>query len=100
MAQSGQKWQEVCRSKQWSDWQGVSISRELFEGWLIFFRQEGSDLKKKWKTLTDNGIRVISYWSDEYPPWLREIHNPPVLLFYKGDIKCLQSKSLAIIGTR
>lgn len=42
----------------------------------------------------------ISILDAEYPLELKEIYNPPVLLFYKGDISLLQKPKLAVVGAR
>ncbi len=47
------------------------------------------------------GIKTVSFHDEEYPKRLREIPDPPAVLFVKGDIEALRStKSLAIVGTR
>lgn len=42
----------------------------------------------------------ISILDDDYPLELKEIHNPPVLLFYKGNLDLLQKAKLAVVGAR
>ena len=43
----------------------------------------------------------ITIMDDDYPEKLREIYNPPIALFYLGDIKLLKKeKILAMIGSR
>lgn len=44
----------------------------------------------------------ILTWDDEiYPQRLRTIYNPPVLLFCRGDLSCLENEfSLSVVGTR
>ncbi|WP_240894712.1 DNA-processing protein DprA [Fodinibius halophilus] len=50
---------------------------------------------------TENtGAEIMTYWDDDYPPLLREIYDPPLLLWIKGDRKVLQTDSLAVVGTR
>ncbi|MDP3559278.1 MAG: DNA-processing protein DprA [Legionellaceae bacterium] len=45
--------------------------------------------------------RYILTWDDvQYPPLLREIHDPPFVLYAWGNLQCLQRKTLAIVGTR
>lgn len=47
------------------------------------------------------GIKTVSFHDEEYPKRLREIPDPPAVLFVKGDTEALRSsKSLAIVGTR
>src|SRR5690606_32722082 len=45
---------------------------------------------------------IISYWDKSYPDLLKEIADPPVLLFVKGNYEnlYLSEPSLAIVGTR
>jgi len=93
-------WPAVCRSARWDDWKDLGISRDLFVEWRAYYRRERTALKKKWKILVSSGVRAISYWSEDYPQLLREIYSPPVILFYKGNLDCLSSKCLAVIGTR
>lgn len=42
----------------------------------------------------------ISILDDNYPLELKEIYNPPVLLFYQGDISLLEKPKLAVVGAR
>ncbi len=51
------------------------------------------------KALTRDGIGCIFYWDRAYPPRLREIYDPPVTLFYRGNLPENQSL-IGIVGTR
>ncbi|MGT2932705.1 DNA-processing protein DprA [Streptococcus catagoni] len=42
----------------------------------------------------------LSILDKEYPQALRQIFNPPVLLFYQGNIALLEKPKLAVIGSR
>lgn len=46
------------------------------------------------------GAELMTYWDDDYPPLLREIYDPPMLLWIKGNRKVLRNDSIAIVGTR
>lgn len=46
------------------------------------------------------GAELMTYWDDDYPRLLREIYDPPILLWIKGDRTVLDNDSLAIVGTR
>lgn len=37
---------------------------------------------------------------DNYPKALLSLYDPPAVLFYKGDILCLNAPQLAVVGTR
>lgn len=46
-------------------------------------------------------IRIVTLDDDDYPKRLREIKNPPILLFVCGNIEILNERiSLAAVGTR
>jgi DNA processing protein len=46
------------------------------------------------------GIRYVSWVDSAYPPLLREIFDPPVVLFYRGILPDAEKPLLAIVGTR
>jgi DNA processing protein len=46
------------------------------------------------------GINMVSWQSLLYPPLLREIYDPPVLLFFRGKLPDPESPLVAIVGTR
>lgn len=45
-------------------------------------------------------VKVLSIWDDEYPQKLKQIYDPPIVLFCRGDISLLNSDSIGIVGTR
>jgi len=46
-----------------------------------------------------NGIKTVSIEDENYPKLLKEIKNPPKILYYLGRVK-LNENCLAIVGTR
>jgi DNA processing protein len=46
------------------------------------------------------GCQVVAYSSDDYPPQLKQIPDPPLVLYVRGDVKVLSRYALAIVGTR
>lgn len=46
------------------------------------------------------GAKFISIEDEHYPPLLKEIYDPPILLWYKGNEEVLSSDGIAVIGTR
>ena len=45
-------------------------------------------------------IKVITYYSKEYPKLLKETATPPLILYCVGDTTLLNSECLAVVGTR
>ncbi len=50
--------------------------------------------------MAQNDIDIISIEDKEYPSLLREIYNPPLNLYVRGNKKILNDVSVAIIGCR
>ncbi len=48
----------------------------------------------------DYNIGILSLFDDDYPFNLKQIDNPPYILYYKGDLKKLRRNAIAIVGTR
>jgi DNA processing protein len=46
------------------------------------------------------GAKIISLSDPEYPPRLKEIYNPPVVLFVKGSVEVPAQPGIAMVGTR
>lgn len=50
--------------------------------------------------MSKNKIYFLTYNDDDFPEKLKNIKNCPYALFYKGNIKLLKSKTVAIVGAR
>ena len=46
------------------------------------------------------GILICSLGSKEYPKILAEIYDPPTVIYYRGDLSCLDDLSLTFVGAR
>ena len=58
------------------------------------------DLARVWERIQSQGIQVLT-WEDElYPRRLKEIDQPPPVLYVRGEILDEDSWSVAIVGTR
>ncbi len=44
--------------------------------------------------------QIITWFDDSYPDLLREIYDPPILFWLKGDAAALTTDGVAIVGTR
>ncbi|MCB0833067.1 MAG: DNA-processing protein DprA [Bacteroidetes bacterium] len=45
-------------------------------------------------------VRLVSFWDEEYPERLRQIHDAPAFLFIRGSLRPDDERSVAIVGTR
>ena len=51
--------------------------------------------------LEQMGARVITIDDEDYPPLLREIYDPPIVLYVRGDLeRACQRPCLAVVGSR
>jgi DNA processing protein len=46
------------------------------------------------------GVQVITWEDETYPALLKEIADPPLVLYVAGDVTALDTPSIAIVGTR
>ncbi len=63
--------------------------------------KEFNDLVRKIEMRLSKGdISLITYWDEEYPEELRNIPDPPVFIFAKGNVEFLSFDLFAVVGTR
>lgn len=46
------------------------------------------------------GIRCLTIWDDAYPALLKKTADPPLVLFYKGELPAAWPPCLGVVGTR
>ncbi len=66
---------------------------------LIAARQH-ADPDDEMALVTRSGVRVANWNSDDYPPRLKEIFDPPPVLYYLGEIRLEDEWAVAMVGTR
>lgn len=86
----------IASSKKWKGAGLVRINQaEAFDS-----RSWESQVLAEIKTIHDKSYDYI-LWSDpEYPEKLKQISDPPLLLYYRGDISLLKNYGLAVVGSR
>ena len=48
----------------------------------------------------DTSVSLLSYWDSEYPRALKQIFNPPALIFIRGNLPSADRICVAVVGTR
>lgn len=74
------------------------IGREVAEsvrGW-----ENVVDLAGELRSVREHGVKVLTLSSAGYPAWLREIHDPPTVLYVRGGIESRDRHSIGVVGTR
>jgi DNA processing protein len=66
----------------------------------IHSQQPMKDAEKEFAQAVQIGARLLTWDEPAYPPLLREIYDPPPLLYVKGDAELLTRHSISIVGTR
>jgi len=74
------------------------IGREIPAAWDVDAAVKTAE--KTAETARVRGINTVSWQSPLYPPLLREIYDPPVLLFFRGKLPDPESPLAAVVGTR
>ncbi|RPI75653.1 MAG: DNA-protecting protein DprA [Ignavibacteriales bacterium] len=57
-------------------------------------------LKKEFNILDKINGNIITVWDESFPPLLKKIYDPPLLLYTKGSFIKDDEYSIAIVGTR
>lgn len=70
------------------------LKEKLLKVDLEKFREKVEDELYKY------GLNAITFVSKSYPEKLKNIDNPPLVLYVKGDESLLNKKSISIVGTR
>jgi DNA processing protein len=86
----------------------VSHARQWRELKLATSSQETSYKGKTWQPEAEKeqgdvhtlGMQYLLFSDPEYPALLREIPDPPIILYVRGDLACLQRPCLAVVGSR
>jgi DNA processing protein len=73
---------------------GEEVAREI-AGW-----EQQVDLQAELKRVEEFGATVITPQSAEYPRMLREIHNPPIVLYVWGELTGRDQHAIGVVGSR
>ncbi len=58
------------------------------------------DLRGELKRIEEFGCRVVTQADDEYPRLLRQIYDPPLVLYIKGELLPKDRNAVAMVGSR
>ena len=67
---------------------------------IILDKTYRENLAKYIEYMEKNKISLISIKDEKYPEKLKNIYDPPVVLYVKGKINILNKRSIAIVGSR
>jgi DNA processing protein len=75
-----------------------NIGEEVAEN--ISTWEKSVDLAGELKRISDFGCHVLISSDENYPAMLREIYDPPIVLYVKGEISGRDKNSVAMVGSR
>ncbi len=58
------------------------------------------EVRRDMDLMASMGVRVVTRWDQDYPANLRNIYDPPALLFVRGRLLEQDSNAVAVVGTR
>jgi DNA processing protein len=67
---------------------------------FIFDGKARRAAEEEWACVAAQGATIVSYSCAEYPERLREIYDPPPVLWVRGNARLLSRPSIAVVGTR
>ncbi len=67
---------------------------------FIFDGKARAAAEAEWAQVEALGGRLVSFQCPEYPERLKEIYDPPPVLWVRGDARLLSRPAIAVVGTR
>ncbi len=66
----------------------------------IVHKRKAVDVNKAWSRLCKSDISILLYDDPRFPPLLKQIYDPPITLYFLGNIELLPTRSIAVVGSR
>ncbi len=67
---------------------------------FVFDGKARQAAEAEWKRAITQGAAIVSFDCAEYPEQLKEIYDPPPVLWVRGDAQLLSRPAIAVVGTR
>ena len=67
---------------------------------LLIQKKLGSSLERELELIQEYDCQIITLYDSEYPPLLKEIDTPPLLLYVRGKLQPEDAQSIALVGSR
>ena len=67
---------------------------------FIFDGKARQSAEEEWARVSAQGATLVTYGCPEYPERLKEIYDPPPVLWVRGAATLLSRPGIAIVGTR
>ena len=67
---------------------------------FIFDGKGRESAEREWVQVVEHGGTICTFGCAEYPERLKEIYDPPAVLWIQGAVRLLKRPSIAVVGTR
>jgi len=89
---------EVAWKASAADLVEAGLGRKVIE--RVIQAREEVDLVKLWERIESQGIKILTWQDESYPGRLKEIDQPPPVLYIRGEYLPDDLFAVAIVGTR
>ncbi|MBU2102932.1 MAG: DNA-processing protein DprA [Candidatus Omnitrophota bacterium] len=62
--------------------------------------RDSREFKQELELIASEGVETVDLYDPAYPAFLKEISNPPILLYVRGNVTIFSEYLFAIVGTR
>lgn len=67
---------------------------------FVFDGKARAAAEEEWVRVCEQGVQLVTFSCPQYPERLKEIYDPPPVLWVRGNADLLARPSIAIVGTR
>src|SRR5882757_3930414 len=67
---------------------------------FVFEHKARAAAEEEMTRVVESGGRILTLSDEEYPERLREIYDPPAVLWIRGSVESLARPGIAVVGTR
>ena len=67
---------------------------------FIFDGKARQAAEEEWERVSQQGAAILTFGCAEYPERLKEIYDPPPVLWVRGPLNVLSRPAIAVVGTR
>lgn len=67
---------------------------------LLVETRKNLEPEKYLESIEKSGIKFLTVFDENYPKLLKQIYDPPTVIYYKGEILPKDGRAVAVVGTR
>jgi len=67
---------------------------------FVFDGRARATAESEWDRASKQGVQIVTFGCPQYPERLKEIYDPPPVLWVRGNADLLSRTSIAVVGTR